>query len=234
MADAGDGGGLGHGGPSWSPTRRDAVFLLLAGVFIAHALLGEILGGKLVRVGGWIMSVGVIPWPLVFVTTDLVNEYFGPKAVRRLTLFTIGLIVYAFVIIYACIAVPTADISPVHQDAFEQVLGQSMWIIVGSLVAFASSQLLDVVVFMLVRNRTAGRMLWLRAVGSTVVSQLIDTFVINTIAFGISGKLAAGDVLSLSVTNYTYKFLIAIATLPLVYLGHGVVDRFLAKDHVRG
>ncbi|MBP7288292.1 MAG: hypothetical protein KBB21_16800 [Nannocystaceae bacterium] len=65
--------------PSWSPTRRDAVFLLLAGVFIAHALLGEILGGKLVRVSGYVMSVGVVPWPFVFVTTDLVNEYFGPR-----------------------------------------------------------------------------------------------------------------------------------------------------------
>lgn len=216
-------------GPTqWSPTRRDGVFLVLAGVFITHALLGEVLGGKLVRVGDWIMSVGVIPWPAVFVTTDLVNEYFGPRAVRRLTLLTIVLIAYAFAVIYACIAVPTADISPVDQTSFEVVLGASMWIIVGSITAFAISQLVDVVVFTALRKRTSGKLLWARAVGSTVVSQVVDTFVINAIAFGLPGKLTASAVVELSITNYAYKFLIAIATLPVVYLGHNVVDRYLA------
>lgn len=217
-------------GPSWAPSRRDAVFLVLAGVFITHALLGEILGGKLVRVADWVMSVGVVPWPVVFVTTDLVNEYFGPKAVRRLTLLTIGLVAYAFLVIYACIAVPVADISPVDQASFTRVLGQSMWIIVGSIIAFATSQLIDVVVFTRLRARTSGRLLWARAVGSTVISQLVDTFVINTIAFGLPGKISAAAVVELSITNYVYKFLIAIGTLPLVYLGHSLVDRYLAGD----
>jgi uncharacterized integral membrane protein (TIGR00697 family) len=215
-------------GPVWAPSRRDAVFLVLAGVFITHALLGEIMGGKLVRVGDWIMSVGVVPWPVVFVSTDLVNEYFGPKAVRRLTLLTIGLIAYAFVVIYACIAVPIADISPVDQGSFVNVLGQSMWIIVGSIIAFAVSQLVDVFVFTRLRAKTSGRLLWARAVGSTVVAQLVDTFLINAIAFGLPGKITAAEVVELSITNYAYKFLIAIATLPLVYLGHGIVDRYLA------
>lgn len=216
-------------GPVWAPSRRDAVFLVLAGVFITHALLGEIMGGKLVRVGDWIMSVGVVPWPVVFVSTDLVNEYFGPRAVRRLTLLTIGLIAYSFVVIYACIAVPVAaDISPVDQDSFVRVLGQSMWIIVGSIIAFAVSQLVDVFVFTRLRAKTSGRLLWARAVGSTVVAQLVDTFLINAIAFGLPGKITGAEVIELSITNYAYKFLIAIATLPLVYLGHNLVDRYLA------
>ena len=217
-------------GPVWAPSRRDGVFLVLAGVFITHALLGEILGGKLVRVNDWIMSVGVVPWPVVFVTTDLVNEYYGPRAVRRLTLLAIALITYSFAVIYACIAVPVADISPVDQDSFVRVLGQSMWIIVGSIIAFATSQLIDVIVFTKLRARTGARLLWARAVGSTVISQLFDTFVINAIAFGLPGKLSAAAVVELSFTNYAYKFLIAIATLPLVYLGHGLVDRYLAGD----
>jgi len=217
-------------GPVWSPSRRDAVFLVLAGVFITHALLGEIMGGKLIRVGDWIMSVGVVPWPVVFVSTDLVNEYFGPKAVRRLTLLTIGLIAYSFAVIYACIAVPVADISPVDQDSFVRVLGQSMWIIVGSVIAFAVSQLVDVFVFTKLRAKTAGRLLWARAVGSTVVAQLVDTFLVNAIAFGLPGMITAAEVVELSITNYAYKFLIAVATLPLVYLGHGIVDRYLAGD----
>jgi uncharacterized integral membrane protein (TIGR00697 family) len=210
--------------------RREWALLVLAGIFVTHALLGELLGGKLIEMRGWIMSVGVIPWPIVFVTTDLVNEYFGPRVVRRLTLLTVGLILYAFLVVSLCMAVPAWSRSPVDDASFAIVLGQSLWIIAGSVTAFVASQLLDVAVFVLVRNRTGPKLLWLRAVGSTVISQLVDTFVINAIAFGASGKLAAGEVVSLSVTNYGYKFVIALATLPLVYLGHGVMDRWLGRE----
>jgi len=207
--------------------RREGVFVVLAGIFLTHALLGEVIGGKLFTLGGWVMSIGVIPWPVVFVTTDLVNEYYGPAAVRRLTVLAIGLIVYAFFVLWLCMQVPAWDKSPVDDASFARVFGQSMWIIAGSIVAFALSQLIDAFVFVVLRRRTEGRSLWLRAVGSTIVSQLIDTFVINSIAFGASGQLSAGEVVELSVTNYGYKFLIALGTLPLVYAGHGLMDRWL-------
>ena len=67
----------------YRPTRRETVFLVLAAIFLTHALLGEIVGGKLFELGGYVMSIGVIPWPFVFIATDLVNEYYGPRAVRR-------------------------------------------------------------------------------------------------------------------------------------------------------
>ena len=212
----------------WDPSRRDRVFLVLAGIFIAHALLGELIGGKLFEYRGWIMSIGVIPWPFVFVTTDLVNEYYGPRAVRQLTLLAISLIVYTFGLLWLCMIVPAWANSPVTDAAFDMVFGQSMWIILGSLVAFALSQLIDALVFVLLRKRTQGRLLWLRAVGSTIVSQLIDTFVINTIAFGFSGKLIPGEVWGLSLTNYGYKFFVALLTLPLIYFGHGLMESYLA------
>lgn len=214
-------------------SRRERVFLVLAGIFITHALLGELIGGKLFVAWGWVMSIGVIPWPVVFVTTDLVNEYYGPKAVRRLTLLAVGLIVYAFALLLVCMQVTAAEISPVSDAAFAMVFGQSMWIIVGSLVAFALSQMLDAVVFVLLRRRTGERLLWLRAMGSTVFSQLVDTFVINGIAFGLSGKLTSGQVVELSVTNYGYKFLIAAATVPVIYAGHGIMDRYLRGPGTR-
>jgi hypothetical protein len=205
------------------------VFLVLAGVFLTHAILGELIGGKLFTVAGYVMSIGVIPWPVVFITTDLVNEYYGPKAVQRLTALSALLILYVFVLLFVCMAVPAADISPVGDDAFHAVFGQSLWIIGGSLVAFVCSQLLDAGLFVVARRFTGGRMLWLRAVGSTVVSQLIDTFVINAIAFGLPGKLTGGEVIELSFTNYTYKFLVALATLPFIYLGHGIIDKYLER-----
>lgn len=216
--------------PEYNPSRRDRVFVVLAGIFVTHALLGEMTGGKLIVLGGFTMSIGVIPWPAVFVTTDLVNEYYGPKAVRRLTWLAMGLIAYAFVLLWLCMQVPAAGISPVTGEAFDMVFGQSMGIIIGSITAFAVSQLLDAAVFVLLRNRTAGKLLWLRAVGSTVVSQLIDSFIVTFIAFVFFGTMTFAEGAEVSVTNYVYKFLIAIGTLPVIYAGHGIMDRYLRGD----
>ena len=210
-------------------TRRDLVYLLLAGAFVCNALLGEILGGKLIQLGPYVMSIGVIPWPVVFLTTDLINEYFGRAGVRRLTFMTVGLIIYAFVVIFFSMQVPAAAISPVPDSAFATVLGQSLWIIVGSIVAFSVSQLLDVFVFWVFRGWTQGKLLWLRATGSTAISQLIDTFVILGIAFWLPGKITTADFFGLAFTNYTYKFAIAVGMTPLLYIAHSAIDKFLGE-----
>ena len=211
--------------------RKDLVYLILAGLFVANAILGEILGGKLIEVGGYIMSLGVIPWPVVFITTDLINEYYGKSGVRRLTIITVGLILYAFVIIFISMGIPASAISPVKDAAFNSVLGQSQWIIAGSVTAFALSQLVDVAVFWMFHAATGGRMLWLRATGSTAVSQLIDTFIVLGIGFWLPGKIGTKDFLNLSFTNYTYKFGIAIALTPLIYVAHNAIERYLHKPH---
>jgi uncharacterized integral membrane protein (TIGR00697 family) len=113
------------------------------------------------------MSVGVIPWPVVFVTTDLVNEYFGRRGVRRLTLLTAAMIAYAFIVLMFAMQVPATPFSGVDGQSFNRVFGQSRWIIVGSLTAFMISQLVDVLVFHSLRRRTGKRMMWLRSTGST-------------------------------------------------------------------
>ncbi len=213
-----------------SITRRDIVYLLLAGFFVTDALLGELTGGKLIQVGPFVMSVGIIPWPIVFIATDIINEYFGLAGVRRLTLITIGLILYAFVLVFTEIHIPTSPVSPVHDDQFRAVFGQSLWIIVGSVTAFAVSQLVDVFIFWFVRRRTGHRYLWLRATGSTAVSQLIDSIIIIGIAFWLPGKLSFANYLNLALTNYSYKLLIAIGVTPLIYLAHGLIDRFLGAE----
>ena len=133
--------------------------------------LGE-MRGKLIAVGPFTMSLGVVVWPVVFLTTDIINEYFGKPGVRRLTLLTVGLILYAFLVIFGALQIPAAKISPVDDASFRTVLGQSLWIIVGSVTAFLVSQLVDVMVFWVFRDRTAGRHLWLRATGSTASKTL--------------------------------------------------------------
>lgn len=210
--------------------RKDLIYLILAGLFVANALLGEILGGKLIQAGTYIMSLGVIPWPVVFITTDLINEYFGKSGVRRLTLLTVGLILYAFAIIFVAMAIPASPVSPVQDEAFNAVLGQSQWIIVGSVTAFLISQLTDVFVFWMFRDATGGKKLWLRATGSTAVSQLIDTFIVLGIAFWLPGKIETKDFFNLAFTNYTYKFAIAVCLTPIIYAAHSAIDRFLGEE----
>ena len=210
--------------------RRDVVYLTLAGFFVTNAILGEVTGGKLFSLGPFTMSIGVIPWPVVFITTDLINEYFGRDGVRRLTFMTIGLIAYAFIILYVAILVPAASFSPVTDGQFQAVFGQSLWIIAGSIIAFGISQLVDVGVFWLVRHKTGGKHLWMRATGSTLVSQLIDSIVIIGIAFWLPGKIKTEEFFIVAAANYSYKMLIALAVTPLLYIGHSIIDRYLGIE----
>lgn len=173
--------------------------------------------------------MGVIPWPVVFIVTDLVNEYYGKEGVRKLTFLTVGLIMYAFVVIYLSLLVPAAGISPVNDEVYNQVFGQSLWIIVGSITAFLVSQLIDATVFWFFRGKTGGKMLWLRATGSTVISQLVDTFVVMGIAFWLPGKMTTEDYLSVSLTNYTYKIMVAVCITPIIYIAHSIIDRYFKK-----
>jgi uncharacterized integral membrane protein (TIGR00697 family) len=207
--------------------RKSTIFVLLAGFFIANAIMGEMLGSKIIQVGPFLLSMGIIPWPFVFLGTDLINEYYGRNSVRQLTFLTALLIAYAFILLYLSMQFKASSFSPVTDSAFNKVFGQSMWIIVGSLAAFLSSQLVDVVVFWAIRNRTGKKWLWLRATGSTIVSQVIDTFIVAGIAFWLPGKISFANYISLSVSGYFAKLLIAVGLTPLIYLGHFAIDRYL-------
>lgn len=216
------------------------VYFVLGGFFLTNAILGELTGGKLFQIqplhfgffqlNSVVLSIGVIPWPVVFLTTDLINEYYGRSGVKKLTYLAVGMIVYSFILLVAAMQVPAWDKSPVSSEMFAGVFGQSTWIIVGSIVAFLVAQLLDVIVFHLVKQRTGHRLLWLRATGSTAVSQLVDTFIVGFIAFVIPGKLLFSDFLRLAQGNYLYKLGIAIVITPFLYLVHALIDRYLEQD----
>lgn len=220
--------------------KRELIFLTLGGVFIANALLAEILGSKLIQLGTATFSLGILCWPVVFVVTDLINEYFGKQGVKQLTFLTTGLIIYAYLVIWIGRQIPATSFSPVNDSHFDIVFGQSSWLIAGSLLAFLTSQLVDVFVFWALRERTHGGALWLRATGSTLVSQLIDTFIVMFIAFYLPprfGVVHDGQIpmtfsqyLNLSSFNYLFKFIIAVGVTPLIYAAHGIIDRVLQKE----
>lgn len=177
------------------------------------------------------MSLGILPWPIVFITTDLINEYFGEKGVKKLSLITAGLIVYTFFILLIGLNIPAVKGDGLISDEqFNAVFGQSLWIIVGSITAFLVSQLIDVTVFHFVKNRTGKKMLWLRSTGSTVISQLFDSFIVLGIAFWLPGKMDTTMYIASAFTGYSIKLLIAIGLTPVIYLAHYLIDNYLAKE----
>ncbi len=132
--------------------------MVLAGFFVTNAIVAELIGGKLVQFFGiFTQSIGIILWPVVFILTDLINEHYGKNGVRKLTYITVGLIIYTFVLLSIAIELPAVNFSPVNDSVFRTVFGQSQWIIVGSITAFLTSQLIDVYIFWLFRNRTGGK-----------------------------------------------------------------------------
>ena len=211
-------------------TRKDTVYIILAGIFITNAIVAELTGGKLIDVFGVPMSIGILPWPVVFVTTDLINEYFGEKGVKRLSLITAGLIAYTFFVLYFAIQIPSTGISSVTSEQFKSVFGQSQLIIVGSIAAFLVSQLIDVTIFHFVKKRTGNRMIWLRSTGSTVISQFFDSFIVLGIAFYLPGIMDFQTYIISGLTGYSVKLVIAILMTPMIYLGHYVIQKYISKD----
>lgn len=234
--------------------KKSNLFIILSGIFITNALLAEMVGVKIfsaeATVGltpvkldllGFQMSfnltAGAILWPVVFITTDLINEYYGKPGVKRISYFTAALIGYAFLAIYFTMHLAPADfwIDTNKTDdagnyfniqyAFTKVFGQGLRIILGSLTAFLVGQLVDVYVFQKLRSITGPRKLWLRATGSTLVSQLVDSFVVLFVAF--YGVFTTAQIVAIGITNYIYKFAVALLLTPLIYLGHHWIDRYL-------
>ncbi len=211
--------------------KKDIIYVILAGIFITNALVAELIGGKLIYIGDNVMSLGILPWPIVFITTDLINEYFGEKGVKKLSFITAGLIAYTFFILLIGLNIPAVKGDGlITDDQFSAVFGQSMWIIVGSITAFLASQLIDVTLFHFLKNKTGNKMLWLRSTGSTVISQLFDSFIVLGIAFWLPGKINTQTFIASAFTGYSVKLVIAVGLTPLIYLGHYLIDNYLARE----
>jgi len=240
-----------------STDRAARLFVILAGIFVANAILAEFVGIKIFAVettlglqpfnwslfgqtGTLNFTAGVILWPVVFVMTDVINEYYGRNGVRFLTYLAIALISYAFLIAFVVIRLAPADwwvtsFQPQGVDnlqtAFAAIYGQGMWVIVGSLVAFLIGQLLDVSIFHRIRQVTGERMIWLRATGSTLASQFVDSFVVLYIAFVLGPQQwPLNQFLAIGTVNYAYKFLAALALTPVIYGVHWAIDRYLGAE----
>jgi len=238
--------------------KRNRLFTILCGIFITNALVAEMIGVKIfsaeatiglapvhINIFGNIMdfnlTAGAVIWPVVFITSDLINEYYGRPGVKRISYLTAILIAYAFLVIFVSIGLAPAQFwldaygkdnagNDFNMDyAFNTIFGQGQRIIIGSLTAFLIGQLVDAFFFHKLKQMTGSKMLWVRSTGSTLISQFIDSFVVLYIAF--AGIFKNDVLIAIAVTNYIYKFAVAVLLTPLIYLGHYVIDRYLGKEY---
>lgn len=233
------------------------LFIILAGLFSTNAIVAEFIGGKIFSLEKTLgfdpvsftlfgesglafnLTAGVLLWPIVFVMTDIINEYYGMRGVKFLSYLTVGLISLSFFAAYGAIHLVPADWwtgvnaekgIPDTQKAYAQIFGQGMWIIVASITAFLIGQILDVYIFHKVKQRTGEGKIWLRATGSTAISQFVDSFIVIVIAFKIGQDWSWGKVIAIVLVGYSYKFLVAILITPIIYLVHNWIEKYLGAD----
>ncbi|HEX9739527.1 MAG TPA: queuosine precursor transporter [Ignavibacteriaceae bacterium] len=236
--------------------KSTTLFYILGSFFIANALLAEFIGVKIfslektfnftpadLNIFGFNLSfnltAGVLLWPVVFIMTDIINEYYGRRGVRFISFTAAGLILYAFLMVYFSMGLTPADFwvqretgsGIINMDlAFNTIFGQGLWIIAGSITAFLIGQFVDVTVFHFLKRKTGNPKIWLRATGSTLVSQFIDSFVVLFIAFYIGAGWELELVLAIGIVNYMYKFSVAVILTPVLYVIHYLIDIYLGKE----
>jgi hypothetical protein len=233
------------------------LFYILGTFFVANALLAEFIGIKIFSLEKWLgvdpinlsffgetslsfnLTAGVLLWPVVFIMTDIINEYFGRKGVRFMSFTAASLITYAFLMVYFAMGLDPAEFWIQRETnygildmdlAFNTIFGQGLWIILGSLTAFLIGQFVDVYVFHFLRSFTGSSKIWIRATGSTLVSQFIDSFVVLLIAFYFGAGWDLSLVLAIGLVNYIYKFIVAVFLTPMLYILHFIIDHYLGKD----
>lgn len=223
-------------------SRAQKLFVVCAAVFLTALVVAEATASKFFTAfdlpfaitilgqefNSVIMTAGVIAFPVTFIVTDLMNEYFGKKGIRFVTWIGMMMIIFEFTLLQIAMAVPTASISPVPEDAFNIVFGASGRVIFGSLVAYVIGQFADITLFHWLRSLTKGKHLWLRATGSTFGSQFLDTFIVLLVAF--AGQLSFQVIVAITLFNYGYKFIIAILITPVIYAAHWVMDQYLGAE----
>ncbi len=239
-------------------SKRQKLFIFLFGIFLTNAIIAEIIGVKIVSIEKslgfdplhlltswgtfWDLNqtAGALNWPIVFIVSDIINDYFGKKGVRFISFTTAGFIAYSFIIIYLATLLVPADFwldtnrgaSNFNiNEAFSRIFRQGLGIITGSLLAFLVSQIADALIFERIKAKTGSKMIWLRATGSTLISQLIDSFLVIGVAFYLFGNWTIGQWFNVSLNNYLYKFFVAILFTPLLYFAHHYIEQYLKEEN---
>jgi uncharacterized integral membrane protein (TIGR00697 family) len=215
------------------PVSKELLQISLIALFITGLLTAQITAVKIIElsfnftiplIGSSILfPAGVLAYAITFLASDCYAEFYGKDSAKKVVNIALSMNILMILLIWISINLPGAE-AGVPSATFASVLGPSINVVLASLMAYAVSQNLDIWIFHAIRDKTSGTKLWLRNIGSTIVSQFIDTVLFIILAFlilpsvlGIGNSLPFSVILSLVLGQYAIKFLIAIADTPLIY-----------------
>lgn len=201
--------------------KTTAVYLFLGGLFVAFLVLCNLIANKFIsinlffRSSPFIISCGILPYPLTFLITDLLSEFYGRRK-TTLVIFT-GFVASILIILFLFLAnsIPAVNFSPVNDSSFNQVFGNSWRVISASMTAYLMAQLVDVNLYEFWRKLTKGKYLWIRNNGSTIISQLVDTVLVVLVLF--IGVLPGQEMLNLITDGWLFKIFCALIDTPIIY-----------------
>lgn len=207
--------------PASALILQERIFLACVGVFVSALVTCNLIFQKFFYIDlGFYMfeiSVGILPYPITFLVTDIVSEIYGRKRADQLVITGFIASVFMIFIILVAQAVPATPWSPVGNDMFNSVFGLSPAAVFASMVAYLSAQFIDVRLFHFWKRLTKGKHLWLRNNASTITSQFIDTSVVISLLC-IAGVIAWEQWFTLVLNGFLFKVMIAILDTPLFYM----------------
>lgn len=198
------------------------IYLILGGMFIAALVASNLIFQKFFywEPFGWYrfeISVGILPYPITFLITDIISEIYGKKKANQVVVAGIVASVFSMCFIYIANHVPAIDNSPVNDDTFSHVFGLSPVAVLASMMAYLFAQFIDIRIFHFWKAKTKGKHLWLRNNFSTFTSQFIDTFTVLTLLCSF-GVLPWSMFSGLLVSGFLFKIIIAALDTPILYL----------------
>jgi len=206
------------------------LYVYLGAIFVACLLLGDIIGGKTIGTPLGPISVGIIPFPVTFLLTDVVNDFYGRKGAVFLTWLGFFMALLAYVVLQVSTWIHADPSTYFTQQEFSKVFGGSAQLFIASIVAYLIGQILDIQVFQFWKALTQSKHLWLRATGSTILSQVIDTVTINVIFWRWTAKMDWGWIGLKAGREYLIKLVVAIALTPAVYAVHAFVVKVMGIE----
>jgi uncharacterized integral membrane protein (TIGR00697 family) len=219
-------------GPGFAPfAAYQKLFVYLCAVFVSCLLLGDVIGGKIIRTPLGPISVGIIPFPVTFLLTDIVNDFYGRRGARFLTLLGFSMAALAWALLQITTIMPVeVGVTYFTQAEYAKIFGGSAQLFVASMAAYLIGQFLDINVFQFWKAITQSRHLWLRATGSTILSQAIDTVTINVIFGRVTAGWDWGFIGAKVGREYVIKFVVAVLLTPAIYALHGIIVRGLGIE----
>ena len=209
--------------------QAQTLFLILSGVFIATLVSCNLIFQKFFSwspfgLYTFELSVGILPYPITFLVTDIISEVYGRKKANKVVLA--GLISSLFVLAVILVAKEThaTEWSPVNNDVFNSVFGLTGKAVGASMLAYLLAQFIDIRVFHFWKKLTNGKYLWLRNNASTFTSQLIDTGTI-LVLLCLSGSIAWDKFWILLLNGFLFKVLMALIDTPILYLVVGIIRK---------